>query len=143
MNEQAHHPRWQLIRNLLVFQAKLVIDGLRDVVLSPISLFAALAGLVAHRQDPQRYFRRVIEVGAASERWINLFGRPADEDQANLDELFDRLEQRVVDQYQRGGLTAQTKRAIDRSLDTVHRRLDGLSSAARGSEDDQPPAGPP
>ena len=38
--------RWQLIRDLAVFQLKLVIDALRDVVLSPISLVGAVVDLV-------------------------------------------------------------------------------------------------
>ena len=38
--------RWTLIRDVAVFQVKLVFDGMRDVVLLPISL---IAGIVSHR----------------------------------------------------------------------------------------------
>jgi hypothetical protein len=38
--------RWRLVRDLAVFQAKLFVDGVKDLVLFPVSLVAALVGLV-------------------------------------------------------------------------------------------------
>lgn len=125
MNESdRHYPRWQLTRDLLVFQAKLLLDGLRDLLLSPISLVAGLMGMVADRNDPSRLFRKVVEAGAASERWINLFKHRDPGVAGNVDELFERLEARILEQYQSGGITAQAKSAIDRSLDAIQRRIE-------------------
>jgi hypothetical protein len=50
--------RGQLLRQVLVFQFKLAMDGIRDVLLSPISVIAALAGILTSHTDPSRYFRR-------------------------------------------------------------------------------------
>lgn len=132
--------RWQLVRDLAVFQAKLVVDGLKDLVLSPVSLFAALVGLVLDRSDPGRSFYTVLRWGHGFDRWVNLFGAsrralppapdPAAETHAvsppaqgqGLDAYVTRLERVLVEQYRRGGLTAKAKDAIDHALDGLQTR---------------------
>ncbi len=120
--------RWQLIRDLAVFQLKLVIDALRDVVMSPVSLGAGVVDLVRGGDRPGRYFYQVLLAGRRSEVWINLFGeadrvapRPTDAESASLDAVVERMEQLVVEQVERGGVTAAAKAAIDRSLDVISR----------------------
>ena len=122
--------RWTLIRDLLVFQLKLVLDGTRDVLLSPISLIAGLADLVVGGDRASRYFYDVLHLGRRSERWIDLFGAaarveppdipisPAEE--ARVDALLQKAERVLADQVEGGGVTAQAKDAIDRALDTLH-----------------------
>ena len=121
--------RWELIRDLAVFELKLVIDALRDLVLSPISLVAGVFDLLRGGERPGRYFYDVLVAGRRSEAWINLFGeadrvapRPADAESASLDALVERMEQLLVEQVERGGVTASAKTAIDRSLDAISRR---------------------
>ena len=38
--------RWTLIRDILVLQLKLVVDGMRDFILVPISLIVGIASLL-------------------------------------------------------------------------------------------------
>ena len=64
-------------------------------------------------------------MGRRTDRWINLFGHEPAEDahaEASIDELAGRLEQRILESYEGGGLTAQAKNAVDRALDAVSRR---------------------
>jgi hypothetical protein len=42
-------------------------------------------------------------------------------DPASIDALVGRLERLIVEQYERGGMTASAKAAIDRSLDALGR----------------------
>ena len=65
--------RFLLLQDVLVFQFKLTLDGFRDVFLSPISLVVALLGGLIGRSDPGKHFRRLLELGHTSDRWINLF----------------------------------------------------------------------
>ncbi len=65
----------ELVRRVIVFQAKLFLDGLRDLLLSPLSIIAAVLGLLSQRSDPHFYFERLLMFGRGSERWINLFER--------------------------------------------------------------------
>jgi hypothetical protein len=63
-----------LIRDLLIFQLKLWLDGLKDVVLSPLSLIAAAMDLLLGpgRRGPRLY--RVLRLGERFDLWLNLFG---------------------------------------------------------------------
>lgn len=132
--------RWHLARDLAVFQAKLFVDGIKDLVLAPVSLVAALVGLLLHRDDPGRPFYAVLRLGHGFDRWVNLFGqdqrslppapdRPPQNPSSSppsggegLDAYVTRVEQALVEQYRRGGLTAKAKDAIDQAIDTLHQR---------------------
>ena len=130
---QSDYPdRWILIRDLFVFQAKLLVDGLRDLLLVPASLVAGVWSLVSgDKGRPGPQFYQLISLGKQSELWIDLFKAydHAPEDvrrehefaASNLDELVDRLESFVVDEYERGGVTAQAKERIDKALDAIQR----------------------
>lgn len=113
--------RWVFMGQVLRFQAKLLIDGLRDLVMSPVSMVAALVGLVAYPRDPGALFREVLAFGRRTEEWINLFGR--EQPEPGIDELFRKLEQRLENQYESGGVTRTAKTAVDASLDGLHRAL--------------------
>ena len=125
-----HVGRWTLLRDVVVFQGKLFVDGFRDLVLAPISLIAALGDLILGSRKGSRFYSVVI-FGKRSESWINLFGavkrvRPeADELEVghgdSIDAVVERVESRIKDQYQRGGLTASAKDAIDKTLDAIQR----------------------
>ena len=126
---EGREQRWGFVRDALTFQAKLILDGLRDALMIPVSLVAAAIDLVARSDAPGRLFYRVVLLGRRSEEWIDLF-EAADrvdprrrsllaKNPATIDEVFDRLEDLVVDQHARGGVTAQAKEAIDRVLDSL------------------------
>ena len=131
--EEEHYPdRWTLIRDLAVFQVKLIVDGFRDLVLVPASLIAGIVSIVTGTTDrPGPHFYQLVGLGKQSERWINLFqsyeNAPAevraehDFGVADMDELVGRFESFVVDEYQRGGVTKQAKDRIDKALNAIHR----------------------
>ena len=124
MPEDTTDRRWELLRNVLAFQLKLAVDALRDVVLSPISLGAALLDLVSGTDRDPLYFEQVLTLGRRTEGWINLFGAaPGADEGPGIDRLVERVEALVVEQYERGGMTAQAKDAIDRSLDVLATRV--------------------
>ena len=129
----AESRRWVLLRDMLVLQGKLIIDGLRDLLLVPASLIAGIVSLVSSSNgQPGSQFYELIGLGKQSERWINLFGAyenaPAEvrERQSvvhgDVDELVSRFESFVVDEYKRGGVTAQAKQRMDKILDAVQRQ---------------------
>jgi hypothetical protein len=111
MGTENRNPRIELIRETAVLQAKLLVDGLRDAILIPVSLVAALVGLLRGGPECNREFRRVIKLGRRSERWINLFGhqRPLSGNPVtgSMDSILDQVENAVVEQYKRGKKPAQ------------------------------------
>ena len=120
--------RGRIIRDVLVFQGKLVVDGFRDVVLLPVSLIAAIFSLIGKGKAPSSEFYDLLRLAKRSERWINLFGAvekrtAGSDDEAervrDLDALVSRVETFLVDEYNRGGVTAQAKARMHTALDSL------------------------
>ena len=80
--------RWKLARDLGVFELKLAVDGLKDLILAPLALAAVVADLVMPAESRGVFLRAVIRMGEGFERWLNLYGRKRREDARNvLDEV--------------------------------------------------------
>ncbi|MCH8302449.1 MAG: hypothetical protein IH912_06825 [Proteobacteria bacterium] len=134
--------RWTLIRDILVLQLKLLVDGLRDLILVPISLVVGIASLLKGGESSGSQFYELLRTGRRTERWINLFGAadrvygPSIADDRfpaeDIDEMVSRVESFVVDEYSKGGVTRQLKSQLDRALDSLHKLA---SSKGRGSDD--------
>lgn len=125
--------RWVLIRDVAVFQVKLIVDGLRDLVLVPLSLIAGIMSLASGKDGfPGTQFYRLLGVGKQSERWINLFGamknappdleHPLPFPDTDMDEIVGKIEAFVVDEQKRGGMTAQARERFDKALDAIQRK---------------------
>lgn len=61
-----------IVRDLLLFQMKLWLDGLKDVVLSPLSIGAVLIDML-RGSERQSLFYRVLQWGEQFDRWLNLY----------------------------------------------------------------------
>jgi hypothetical protein len=132
-NKPEQPPVWTLVRDAAVLQVKLIVDGLRDLLLVPASLVAALVS-VARTTDgkPGDEFYRLVSVGKQSERWINLFGalrnapdHVVEEYQfgaADIDDIVSRVESFVVDEYQRGGVTRQARDRLNEAIRRARKR---------------------
>ena len=120
MSEEQTSKRGALVHDSVVFQLKLMADGLRDLALVPVSLIATLVGLIKGGDEPEREFLQVIELGRASEKWINLFGTHQAADDAHvatsIDTLFAKLEDTLKQQYLTSGLSANVKTEINEAL---------------------------
>lgn len=120
---QSESPRIRLARKTAILQLKLLADGLRDAVLIPLSLGAALIGLVRGGEEADRELGRLIKLGRRSERWINLFGhhRPLmwSHPAGSIDTIIDRVESVVREQYQKGKTSAEGRDAIEEALETM------------------------
>lgn len=115
--------RWTLIRDAAVFQLKLAVDGLRDFLLMPVSLGVAVMDLLHIGPRPGRQFYDLLKAGRKTEHWINLFGATEHAEpmpvvaRSGIDSLVTRMENLVVQEYERGGITSSAKDAVDRVLD--------------------------
>ena len=125
--------RRMLVRDVVVFQFKLIVDGLRDFFLVPVAFFAGLLSFVNAKDGvPGPQFYSLLQLGKQSEEWIDLFGAmrnapPEIRNQVrfpdeNMDQLLDRLETFVVDEERRGGITAQARERLERALRGFHNR---------------------
>lgn len=125
--------RWTLIRDIGVLQVKLVVDGLRDIVLVPASLIAGIISLATSTDGkPGTQFYRLLAWGKESEHWINLFGAVKNSPESvqqsasfgdrDIDDIVGRLETLVVDEVNRGGVTSQAKARLEKILDAMQRK---------------------
>lgn len=122
--------RATLIRDVVVLQFKLIVDGVRDFVLVPVSLVVGLISLFRVGDRPGTEFYDLLRYGRQTDRMINLFGAakrvhetPDEEaDLPDIDDLVGRVETYVVDEYQRGAMTAQAKDRIEQLIDAINRR---------------------
>jgi len=114
---------WVLAKDVLVFQGKLALDALRDLILSPISIVAAIFGAITSPNDPGKYFYDLMRWGRRSDHFIGLFSAgqdPSERDQfTSVDDIVDTLEKVVVDEHERGGMTEDAKAHVEETLGRI------------------------
>jgi hypothetical protein len=111
--EPGHPSRWQIVRDVSMFQLKLFLDGLKDVLLMPLSLIAALWGVVGMSRQSRRALYTVMRLGKGYDDWVDLYGR-ADPDKrlgkgsraGKLDDYVDLAEKVMLDARGRGKTSA-------------------------------------
>jgi len=65
--------RWQLVRDVAVFQVKLGMEAVLDIMLIPVSLAAAALDLVLGNWRRPRWFHAVLRFGERCEERIDLW----------------------------------------------------------------------
>jgi hypothetical protein len=98
-----YESRWKLARDLGVFELKLAVDGVKDLVLAPLALAAVVADMVMPAESRGVFLRAVIRIGERFEKWLNLYGlKRRDSTQTILDDggsdvIVDYLESKTLD----------------------------------------------
>jgi hypothetical protein len=122
MQEISNKPaRWPLIRQGIIFQFKLGLDALRDILMSPVSIVLLVADIVMGNSHQHSYFMRLMRLGKKSDHWINLFAvdSPCTEAQtnkeaadSNVDYWISKIETVVKEQQIDGKLTQSGKEKL-------------------------------
>ena len=102
---RAFHPApgWgRVLRDVLMFQFKLVVDGLKDLCLAQLALGAAVLDLVRRDGNPGRRFYGIVQLSQRFDGWLDLheplsrvpgdapdYAPPAG---SSVEELLDRVE---------------------------------------------------
>ena len=120
-DDDRHSSRLQLLLDVFVFQFKLAADGLRDVLLSPLSILSAIMGLIAGGDDPYRYFRDLLRFGRRTEVWINLFGHR--KRSGTSDELIAPIKRKVMAEAQANPWISKAGGELNKTLDSVGERI--------------------
>lgn len=105
--------RWQIARDVTIFQLKLFLDGLKDVVLVPLSLIAALWGILGMSRQSRRALYDVMRMGEGYDDWVDLYGQAAPYRRlgtggraGKLDHYVDLAEKVVIGARERAGSKA-------------------------------------
>jgi len=70
-------PTRVVVRDLIIFQLKLALDGLGDLVLAPLSVLAFVIDLLPGRSRGKTFYR-ILRAGERWDRWLSLY-RPSTE----------------------------------------------------------------
>ncbi|TDR23399.1 hypothetical protein [Marinicella litoralis] len=127
--------RTEVVRDTVVLQLKLIVDGLRDLALMPLCFFAALLGLILHREQPGRYLYRILSYGRISEKWIGLFD-DADKDQMepikyegkNFDEMIQKTQTAFESKY----IDPEKKDLLLKKLNDALNDINGKMNTKKG-----------
>ncbi len=110
-NRNSTHP----FRRLIIFQLKLAVDALRDIILSPVSIVCSLLDLAEKRNGENSYFEKLMLFGRNTERKINLFEQHQQET-ATIDSILHQVEGVVLREYKDKHLSKKTLSAIEKIL---------------------------
>ena len=129
--EPCRDDHWKFLRDVLVFQLKMLLDNVRDFALMPISLIAALIDLIFKGQRQGALFYQVLKWGAHSEEVINVYSaiekheRPEVNPNYTIDAVIARLEGVLVRECEKGGTAASIKTAMDRAIGQIQVETSG------------------
>ena len=106
--------RTKIIRDVLIFQAKLWLEGFKDFVLMPLSMGAAVIDIV-FRGSGRGTLYSVMRLGDRFERWVHLYAALEDEPaektpEANLRTL-DHLLNEAADGVEHNVTTSSSEEA--------------------------------
>jgi hypothetical protein len=131
--------RWNFVRDVMVFQLKLLLDNVRDLVLMPVSLVAALIDLVFRGEREGALFYKVLRWGQHSEAVIDVYSA-IEHHQASdfkisrdytVDGVIARLEGVLKREVEQGGTAASVKAAMDKAIDQLHTETGAKREQAR------------
>lgn len=116
---------WPQFRRLLVFQLKLYIDALRDLIMSPMSVVVFLLDVIQGNKGDKALFESLMQFGRKTERAINLFDQhdTDDENFRGVDSLLGQVEELVRKEYADGSVSANARDSIETSLKSLRGRI--------------------
>jgi len=127
---------WKFIRDVVVFQVKMLLDNVRDFALMPVSLVAAAIDLIFKGDRQGSLFYQVLRWGAHSEEVIDVYSaieheRPEVNPNYTVDAVITRLEGVLVRECEKGGTAASIKSAMDRAISQIQIETSGPRNRAR------------
>lgn len=129
-DEERPEEDWgRVLRDVLTFQFKLVVDGLKDLALAQVALGAALLDLVRRDGSPGRRFYGIVRLSDRFDRWLDLH-EPLERLPADAAFGFDAEAKSVDDLID--GLESTARVAARVSGEVTQRTAATVRTAARG-----------
>jgi hypothetical protein len=132
-----NNDHWTFLRDVAVFQLKMLLDNLRDFALMPVSLVAALIDLFFKGERQGSLFYQVLRWGAHSEEVLNVYSaiqsheRPQINPNYTVDAVIAKLEAVLVRECEKGGTAGSIKAAMDRAIAQIQVETSGPRERAR------------
>lgn len=117
MKPLVHQGHGTLLRDLLIFQVKLIVDAVKDVLLIKISIIAAVFDVLFGRRGRPLLFYRVLRTSERFDLWMNLYA-PAEDVERVEDGLF-------------GASEAGDRSFVGKLEELLRERIDGRRAATK------------
>jgi len=132
--EAEHHvSRRRVMRRMFLFQFKLLADGVRDLILSPLSILAVLLGLIAGNKEPDKYFNRLLRFGRRSDIWINLFDAHKGKHTSNawIAPIEEKMKQKMSETVDEEHWVSRSSRKVHTALDYVNSEIEAKKRTSK------------
>jgi hypothetical protein len=132
---QGNDDHWKFLRDVLVFQLKMLLDNVRDFALMPVSLVAALIDLIFKGSDKAPFSTRCSNGARTAKGVIDVYSaiekheKPGVNPNYTVDAVIARLEGVLVREVEKGGTAASVKAAMDRTIDQIQIETSGSREA--------------
>ena len=116
---------WPQVRQLLIFQVKLYIDALRDLLMSPLSIAIFVIDVIQKNKGDKALFKSLLDFGRKTEKAINLFNQydHHDEELTGIDAIISQVEESIRKEYKDGAVSSGAKESLDNSLSNLKERI--------------------
>lgn len=119
------HPRWRIVRAVLVLQIKLLLGNLHNFMLMPVCLFAAAVDILFKNRRDEALLYKSLAWGRHLDELIGLYNSIEDEDgeihnhpdRYSVDALLLRVNSAMRREYEKGGTVASVKNVMDSVMD--------------------------
>ena len=126
--------RWYLIRENIKFQIKLMLDAVRDLMLSPVATVCTVLDLMKGNSVDEGHFQRLMQWGHNTDHWLNLFGDLPPKKNAENQVDNSTVESDPLAQEEHG-LTQDEKGEggrVDKKLDSLFSKIEDLLDEQQG-----------
>ena len=132
---QSADPRWKFLRDVAVFELKLILNNMHNFIQVPLTMAVALVDLVFRHGEEGSRFYWLVEQGRVIDDHIGIYSIIDDRERGlnkdfTVDAVLKRVEDVIVREYEKGGTAAAIKNAVDRTLDEMQSRTAPASQKA-------------
>lgn len=121
--------RKSLFIKAVVFQFKLGLDAVRDILLSPVAIIFAIIDFINGNNGHQSLFNKLLRFGRKTDQWIGLFNTGdvdtdeelKAEEEKNVDFWVTKIQEKVKQQALAGKLSESAKTQINDYLSKIHK----------------------
>ena len=127
--------RWRFMRDVAVFELKLMLNNVHNFIQVPLTLATALVDVIFRHGEEGSRFYWLVKQGRMIDDHIDIYSiidhheRGLNRD-FTVDAVLQRLEGVIVREYEKGGTAASVKTAVDRAFDEMQSRTAPASGKA-------------
>jgi hypothetical protein len=132
---ESRDPRWQFLRDVVVFEAKLALNNLHNFFQIPLTLAVAVFDVIVRGKTEGERFYKLVEVGRTIDDAIDIYSIVEHRERSlnrdyTVDAVIGKLESVIKREYEKGGTAASVKAALDKAIDQMQAKTEPHAAKA-------------